>query len=522
MAQSVLHERLTCYKKQHDSLPGREGAASWAVHVWGPMAKLTILSPLYTLVEGKVPLRALDHELSFPVQGHEFHRAFLMWKRSKGKYGWDGRNHLFHKGTMTFPTGLVPRVLELFRKLKQDIPVVNKTVVPVNGKPFKLTTKMRDYQDEAIVAFLKAKRGVIEAPTGAGKTLLALGAASKLGVPTLILAHTRSLVRQWSDAAHHECKGRKIAVLVGGKWKGDPMTATIIIASLGSLGGKTISDKKKKFNAKILARIQFLVGDEVHHSPSKSFTKIVAACDAYYRLGVSATPFDRADGTGLLLEAYFGPKIHAVQKSRLVEAGHLARGYVAFLECDEPSNLEARKRLTYNEAYKAGIVHNDYRNKKIAKAMAVQAVKYKKQVLCLVKEIVHGYKILEATEEYVDSDRIAYVTADTPQNIVKDILAAFADGEIDVLIASPVFGEGVDIPSVDVVVIADSGKSVINNTQKIGRGTRTNKGKKMRYLVIDVLDTTHKYLMDHSEKRIDIYDRQGLHFVDKPRDAWAA
>lgn len=486
------------------------------------MAKLTILSPLYTLVEGKVPFKALDQELSFPVEGHQFHRAFLMWKRSKGKYGWDGRTHLLHKGTMTFPTGLVPRVLELFRKLKFDCPVVNKTVIPVNGKPFKLTTTLRDYQGEAIDSFLKAKRGVIESPTGSGKTLLALGAAAKLGVPTLILAHTRNLVNQWADAAKADCRKQKIAVLVAGKWKGDPLTATIIIASLGSLGGKTVAAKKKKFNAQMLARIKFIVGDEVHHSPSKSFTKIVAACDAYYRLGVSATPFDRADGTGLLLEAYFGPRIHTVSKSRLVAAGHLARGMVAFLSCDKPSNLEARKRLTYNEAYKAGIVHNDYRNKKLAKCMAAQVRIHKKRVLCLVREIVHGYKILEATEEYIDQDRVAYVTADTPANITKDILKEFGKGNIDLLIASPVFGEGVDIPSVDVVVVADSGKSVIGTTQKIGRGTRTNKGRKMSYLVIDVLDTTHKYLIDHAEKRIDIYDKQGLTFLEKPRDAWAA
>jgi superfamily II DNA or RNA helicase len=479
-----------------------------------------VLSPLLTHIDGPFPAKLIDHELSFPVEGHQFHRAFLIWKRTGGKSGWDGRKHLLNKGISTFPTGLLSRVRVLLDKLKLEYRVEDHTKVTVYGNPRKLNVTLRPYQEEAVKAAIRCKRGVLCQPTGGGKTLTVIALHARLGLPTLVLVHTRGLVQQWKEAAKQYlgCAESDILILQGGKWVGKK-DAPFVIAGIQSLISDHMSEKTMAQVADVFKRTQLLVADECHHTSAATFLKVVSAVEAPYRIGVSATPYDRADATGMLLEGYFGPIIHTAVQEQLVEDGHLAQGMVAFLECDQPRDLEKRKRLTYSEAYKAGVVHNDFRNKLIIKAIATQ-VRRKKRVLCLVKEIVHGWKLMGLAEEYLDIDRVAYVTASTPLNIIQELKGELDAGNLDVLIASPVFGEGTDLPSVDVVVIADSGKSTIGTTQKIGRGTRTNQGKKDRFLVIDVLDTTHKYLINHAEKRVAIYEKLGLTFIENPRDAW--
>ena len=77
------------------------------------------------------------------------------------------------------------------------------------------------------------------------------------------------------------------------------------------------------------------------------------------------------------------------------------------------------------------------------------------------------------------------------------------NGELDLLIASKIFDQGVDIPQLDALILAGSGKSSGRALQRIGRVIRTNPGKS-NAIVVDFYDNA-KYLKDHSQRRIDIY-----------------
>jgi len=57
---------------------------------------------------------------------------------------------------------------------------------------------LREYQREALDAWRDAgDRGVLELPTGAGKTVIAIRAMVELGVPTLVVVPTVDLLNQW-------------------------------------------------------------------------------------------------------------------------------------------------------------------------------------------------------------------------------------------------------------------------------------------------------------------------------------
>jgi superfamily II DNA or RNA helicase len=87
---------------------------------------------------------------------------------------------------------------------------------------------------------------------------------------------------------------------------------------------------------------------------------------------------------------------------------------------------------------------------------------------------------------------------------VKEALQA---KEIKCVIATTVWREGINIPSLGCIINACGGKSEIVTLQAIGRGLRTSEGKD-RILVVDFLDP-YKYLAQHAIMRIQTYVETG-------------
>ena len=75
------------------------------------------------------------------------------------------------------------------------------------------------------------------------------------------------------------------------------------------------------------------------------------------------------------------------------------------------------------------------------------------------------------------------------------------DGFTDVLVASKIFDQGVDIPELDALILAGSGKSTGRALQRIGRVIRKYPGKE-KAIVIEFMDNC-KYLKNHSEVRME-------------------
>ena len=75
------------------------------------------------------------------------------------------------------------------------------------------------------------------------------------------------------------------------------------------------------------------------------------------------------------------------------------------------------------------------------------------------------------------------------------------------LLASSIFDEGENLPSVSVLILAGGetgSKKGRRLRQRIGRVLRLAEGKE-RALVIDFFDKTHQYLEKHSKKRLEVY-----------------
>jgi superfamily II DNA or RNA helicase len=289
----------------------------------------------------------------------------------------------------------------------------------------------------------------------------------------------------------------------------DPKHVTV--ATVQSLT-RVRSEEKKKVVAKYLKTIDLLFLDETHHASAKTFYRFVQRIDAPWRYGLSGTPFGLADGKGLLVEAAFGPVVERVTNAELIALGVNAMPVIRMIEVNEP---KLDDDLDWQSVYKEGIVLNDARNALIARSVKANASK-KWPTLVLVRELWHGDKI----SVLLKADKIphAFVHGQMSTGEVERHKERLVAGEIIALIASPIFGEGVDLPAGDDfqgirgLVIADGGQSVANVLQKIGRGLRRKKGDN-RIDVTDFADTTHKWLSRHSQERLALYESEGFSVI---------
>lgn len=447
----------------------------------------------------------LDDALAIENKNAHFNTAVQPGK-------WDGRRHMFYADGRTFPKGIMPRVKKLLReagykvmKTKDERKRLHGPVDLERVQPDMLSgITLRDDQTEVIVAALESGCGLLHCATGAGKTEIAAAILKALKEKrTLFLVHTKQLLKQARERIALRLGTIEEYVGVIGDGRFEPKHITV--ATVQSLS-RVRNDAQKKIIAKYLKTIELLILDETHHASAKSFYRLVQRIDAPWRFGMSGTPFGLADGKGLMVESAFGPVVAKVTNQELIDLGVNAKPTITMIEIDKP---KLGTDLDWQSVYKEGIVLNDVRNIIIAKRAKRFADK-KWPTLIIVRELWHGDALAELLR--ARGVKHAFVHGQMPTSEVERQKVRLTEGKINVIIASPIFGEGVDIPSVRALVIADGGQSAAAVLQKIGRGLRRKAGDN-RLDVIDFSDLTHRWLSRHSQERLALYEAEGFRVV---------
>jgi superfamily II DNA or RNA helicase len=79
-------------------------------------------------------------------------------------------------------------------------------------------------------------------------------------------------------------------------------------------------------------------------------------------------------------------------------------------------------------------------------------------------------------------------------------------GEIDAIIGSKILDVGVDVPSIDLVILAGGGKAEVELRQRIGRGLRAKKVGGNVCFVADFTDDWNKHTYSHAFTRRQIVE----------------
>jgi superfamily II DNA or RNA helicase len=462
------------------------------------------------LMGSDLPIKKIDEVTSFHVPGYQFMPRFM-------DGSWDGRRHLFDRRRMTFPTGLLKRVTAVLDEAKVAYQITHpepegeaQEALP---EPLALKTpayKLRDYQQEALDAALTGERGVLELATGSGKTAVAACLIHQLAQPALFLVHTRDLLHQTHDfLAEH--LGTTIGRVGDGVIDLQPVTVATVQTCARALGVKAVKDTDdeaaepdptdirgaQEALAAHIRKVPVVFFDECHHLPADMFYGVAMETHgARYRFGLSATPY-RTDHQDLLLEAALGPKLYRANASALIDKGYLVPPVIRFLAA--PVVKFTGKTPDYKAVVDECVVENDARNRLIA-AEARKLAKKGRSVLILVSQVRHGETLREHLPE------APLVQGSDPATARQKVFRALQRKTTPIVIATTLADEGLDIPTLDAVILASGGKSETRALQRIGRALRTAP-KKHGALIIDFFDNA-PFLREHALRRLEIFESE--------------
>lgn len=417
----------------------------------------------------------------------------------------------------TFPAGLVRQVKRGMLKEGMLLKIVDKRIPPCRvlsweealaGRP----QWLHDFQLEAIEASLARTRGILDMPTGSGKTETAVGLAMRLGeTNTLFVAPEKDLMhnaaRRWEKRTGVEA-GR-----IGDGWMKplDGFTA----ATFQTLAARLNKDSAL---SKYLPTVGCSIFDEVHTLPSDSFFSTAQAIPAYYRIGVSGTPLSRGDRKSLFSLAATGSIIYQVGTQLLIDRGFISKPHITMVKC-----VQGGSAAGWQKSYAANIVNSKKRNTLITN-LAVNALS---PGLVFVREKRHGRILTEMIT--ARGVRAEFIWGEKNTSQRDDAIRRLCDGDIDIIVCSVVFQTGTDIPEVMSLVNAAGGKSEIATLQRIGRGMRIVKDShgvviKDQFYVYDIMDdeppgqsddTGNRWNARHSKERFKSYTKVGHEVVMK-------
>lgn len=359
------------------------------------------------------------------------------------------------------PRGSLPWVVTLLKQAGERFQIIDlRNILPeVN---FQFQGNLKPFQQEAVDKMLFRDMGTLDAPTGSGKTVIALDLVAIRKQPTLIVVHTKELLNQWIERIHKFLGIPKdeIGIVGNGKKKIGKQVTVALVQSL------------YKIALDVAPHIGFLIVDECHRTPSRTFTEAVSAFDCKYILGLSATPW-RRDRLSKLIFWYVGNVVHEVDKENLVESGDVLKAEVIpretnFFSFSDPT-LEYTKMLSE--------VTQDYdRNRLIVGDIAKEAGNGGGICLVLSDRKTHCNTLHEMLEG--KGIQAEVLTGDTPDNERKAIVENLNAKRVKVVVATgQLIGEGFDCKELSTLFLTTPIRFDGRVLQYLGRVLRPAEGK---------------------------------------------
>jgi len=308
--------------------------------------------------------------------------------------------------------------------------------------------------------------------TGTGKTVMAAVDYARLrqALPRarlLFVAHREEILEQSCATFAHALRDPSFGELwVAGK---RPSTFEHVFASIQSLAASGLSHLDP-------THFDVVIVDEFHHSAAASYQALLDHVQPRELLGLTATP-ERADGLSVL--DWFGGRIaaelrlwDAIDQHRLVPFAY----YGIYDDVDLRTIPWKRGRGYDVQGLTNLLTANDVWARFVVKELAshvndVASVR----ALGFCVSVEHARFMARVFSEA--GVPAAAVWGDTPEAERRAALANLRDKKVNVVFSVDLFNEGVDVPSVDTLLLLRPTDSSTLFMQQLGRGLRRSAGK---------------------------------------------
>ena len=271
-----------------------------------------------------------------------------------------------------------------------------------------------------------------------------------------------------------------------------------------SLDTRLRSIENKRKIRELFSNAQAVIVDEAHLAAIVIEALANHADRAYYRFGLSATPW-REDNQEIRLEGCMGKKLVEVSPTFLIDRGFLVPPRIFMI----PISYSEQTVVNYADSYTKHITkcwERNYRIKQFAEAFQEEG----KPVMIIVDRIEHGNILEDMIKGSVfvpGSDKGEDDPDDEEQDYRKRMLDACERNEI-ILIGTQWLNTGIDAPAISVLVMAGSTQASATVLQTVGRVIRSHKESgKTEAVVIDFMDSD-KHMRKHSLARKRVYESE--------------
>lgn len=365
---------------------------------------------------------------------------------------------------------------------------------------FKSNLTLRENQKEIAEEIITKDRSVLEAKPGFGKTVVALYCLKERRQPTLILVHTKALLSQWQKVIEEffELNDGDLGIIGEAKWS---LGEKITIASYQTLARRDLSIIADKFG--------FIIVDECHHVPAKTFTDVIKRFSAKYVLGLTATAF-RRDRLERLMTFYVGPVLKAAKLSlNRNEGEHSETKVVTSLESRKTNFLVPREINEDFQEICTRLIKDAERNNLLIDDIA-KVLDAKNKCLVLTERVEHCEILLSLLRKKIKGVHAGTVTGRVTRKKREALMKRLKGERFQLLIATgKIIGEGFDWPELNHLFLAFPFSWKGKLIQYIGRVQRFYKDKNIVF-IHDYMDYEVPILKIMYFKRLKTYKSLGV------------
>ena len=412
--------------------------------------------------------------------------------------------------SLILPRGVLEKATAVLTKAGATVVIRDERL---NKKGLKVEFKgtLTDIQESALAAIKKTDTGILSAPPGTGKTVMACALIAKRRAPTLVLVHRQPLVVQWRDRLIQFLGiDKKDIGVLGGKKKN--RTGKIDIAMLQSLTRTESLDEITQDYSQVIV-------DECHHIPATSFESVMKQFPARYVVGLTATPY-RKDKLERILFQQCGPVRHEIKSA---DGGKLEKK-VIFTETGFRLPEDAEPKPAYHVL--AHYLTTDPKRNNLIAHDAMEALRACRFLLLISDRKDHLETLNALIEKGLGESSNAHkrprlfrlngeLSAKARAQVLSDVETARTEGlAVGILATASLIGEGFDLPALDTLILAMPLSFKGRMVQYAGRLHRLAEGK-TAVVVHDYVDSSSAMFLKMYRNRIKAYQEMGYQ-IEEP------
>lgn len=376
---------------------------------------------------------------------------------------------------------------EKTRRLRTLIPLPDRTIDVTDDDELIVPNMMQSAALESLGEVVESgeKRAVIISATGTGKTILAALAVRKAQPKRLLfVVHREQILSKAAQEFRKVLRAPEsdFGFFVGGRKEIDRRYVFASYQSLARPDTLPTIDPRG---------FDYIIIDEVHRAGAESYLRLLEHFKPKFLLGLTATP-ERTDGFNIFeLFDYNVPyeiRLQDALKAKMLAPFHYY-GVSDF--------TDSRGSVPHDESALDELVSED-RIDYLLEMLRVYGYPrgVKGLMFCSRKQEA---KLLSAklNQRFVNGQllRTVALTGEDSEETRETATAQLEAGELDYILTVDIFNEGIDIPSVNQIVMLRATQSSIIFTQQLGRGLRKTKGKDHLRVIDFIGNYANNYLI---------------------------